>query len=368
MLLINGPIYATNEIISSQLDALNLSTFIKEGENYTKEVFEGLDIQTLISSAISGDIANEDIYKSILKLFGEEVIYSIKLIAEILIIIIIHSILKSISESLGSQSTAQIAYYVEYILIVTLVMSNFTNLISSIENSISNMVGFLNTLIPILMVLVVSTGSTISAGIIQPILLFSIILIGNIINLVIIPVMMISTIIGIISNISEKIQIAKISKFLQSSTLWLLGIITTVFISALSLEGSLGSSLDGVAIKGIKAATSGLIPVVGKALGDSVSTVLGCTSVIKNAVGVVGIIILIGICAVPIIKLTVLTILYSFTAAISEPIADKNIVKVLEQISGTFKVFLGIMFFIATLFIIGISITLKISNSALMLG
>lgn len=77
---------------------------------------------------------------------------------------------------------------------------------------------------------------------------------------------------------------------------------------------------------------------------------------------------IIGICAMPIIKLTVLTGVYSLSAAIAEPLADKKIVNVLEQISGTFKVLLAISFSIATLLIIGIAITIKISNTSLMMG
>lgn len=83
--------------------------------------------------------------------------------------------------------------------------------------------------------------------------------------------------------------------------------------------------------------------------------------------GIVGIIVVIGICAIPIIKLIVLNLLYSFSAAIAEPLADKKIVNVLEQVGGTFKVLLAIMFCIAALLIIGIAIVLKISNTALML-
>ena len=60
--------------------------------------------------------------------------------------------------------------------------------------------------------------------------------------------------------------------------------------------------------------------------------------------------------------------LYSFSAAIAEPLADKKIVSILEQIGGTFKVLLAIMFCIAALLIIGIAIILKISNTGLMLG
>lgn len=361
-------VFGTDKIIEAEMETLDLSSFIREGERYTKDVFKDLDINNLMKSAISGEIDNKIVYSGILNLFGKEIMSSIKLIAGILVIVIIHSILKSIIESLGNETTSNITYYVEYILIITLIMSNFSNLIKSVENSIINMVGFVNSLIPILLALIISTGNTISAGIIQPILLFSIVFIGNTINVVIIPIVVISTVMGIISNISDKIEIKKLSKFLSSTTLWALGIITTIIVSMLSLEGSLGSNIDGVAIKGLKAATSGLIPVVGKTLGDSISTVLGCTSIIKNAVGFVGIIVIIGICVLPIIRLTVLTVLYSFTAAICEPIADKHIVNVLEQVAGSFKLILGVMFFIAVLFIVGIAITLKISNSALMMG
>lgn len=132
------------------------------------------------------------------------------------------------------------------------------------------------------------------------------------------------------------------------------------------MEGTLTSNIDGITMKGIKTATSTFVPVVGKALGDSVDTVLGATSLIKNAVGIVGVIIIIGICATPIIKLTTLSILYSLTAAISEPLADKNIVKLMSNIGGTFKILLGIMFFLSALLIIGVAIILKISNASIM--
>jgi len=74
----------------------------------------------------------------------------------------------------------------------------------------------------------------------------------------------------------------------------------------------------------------------------------------------------IGICAVPIIKLTILSILYSVTAAVSEPLADSKMIKMITNIGGTFKVLLGIMFFTSALLIIGIAIILKISNASMM--
>ena len=52
--------------------------------------------------------------------------------------------------------------------------------------------------------------------------------------------------------------------------------------------------------------------------------------------------------------------------AICEPIADKRIINLLEQMGGTFKILLGIMFFIAMLLIVGLAMTIRISNSSIM--
>ena len=70
------------------------------------------------------------------------------------------------------------------------------------------------------------------------------------------------TVLIIISKISDRIQLKKISKFMQSSIVWVLGIVLTVFISVLSLEGTLTASVDGITAKTAKAAVSSLIPVV----------------------------------------------------------------------------------------------------------
>ena len=93
---------------------------------------------------------------------------------------------------------------------------------------------------------------------------------------------------------------------------------------------------------------------------------MGATSLLKNSLGIVGIIIVIGICAMPIIKLAILTISYHFASAICEPLADKKIVSLLDQMGGTFKVLLGVMFFVAVLLIIGLAMCIKISNNGMM--
>lgn len=364
--LVPNTCLGTEAIVNDQLEALNIGSFIKEGEKYTKEVFPDVNVKDLITQSLQGEVNNSVLYKPLLKVLGKEIVSAVTTLGSILIIIVIHSILKSISENLGNDNTAKIAYFIEYILIITLIIANFASIISEMQKTISNLVSFMNLLVPILISLIIATGQVSSGTILQPVLIFGVVFIGNIINLIVLPVVTASMVLSIASNLSDKVQIGNLAKFFKSSVTWFLGFVITIFVGVLSLEGTLTSNVDGITIKGIKTATSTFIPVVGKALGDSVDTVLGATSLIKNSIGFVGIIIILGICVMPIIKLSVLSIMYSLVGAISEPLADKKIVDIITQISGIFKIILGIMFFMAVLMIIGIALTLKISNASLM--
>lgn len=354
------------KIIQTQKDSVNIGKFIEEAKKYTSNVFDDIDFSELLNSAITGNIDNKELGKGILKVVGKETLNSVRTIASIMIVIIIHSILKSISEGLENQGIAKISYYVQYILIVTLIMSNFSQVISMVKDSVNTLIAFSNTLIPLLFTLVLTTGNMISANLLQPVLLFMVTFIGNFISNIIIPMVLASTVLGIVSKISEYVQLDKLSKFFKSSVVWILGVVLTLFVSLVSVEGSLSSSVDGITAKTAKAAVSSFIPVVGKILGDAVDTVIGCTSILKNAVGIVGVIVILGICITPIVKLVLLMTTYYIGSAICEPIADAKIVKLLSEIGDTFRVLLAILCSLAVMLIIGTTLVMKISNSGLM--
>lgn len=145
------------EILQSQQSSLNISEFIKETQKYTQDTFEDLNMGELFSSAITGNIDNETIFKTIFSMVGKEVVDCITVLGSIVVIIVIHSILKSISEGLENKAISQITYYVQYILIVTLIMTNFADILSMVRTSIDNLVGFMNSLVPLLITLMLTT-------------------------------------------------------------------------------------------------------------------------------------------------------------------------------------------------------------------
>lgn len=278
--------YANEEdTIKEQQEEFKIEDFIKNSETYIEgEFFEGLDLDNILDNAIKGEIDNNTFFKKVLSLFGTELLTSLKTIASILVIIVIHAVLKSISESLENDGIAKLIYYVQYILIVTIIMSSFSDIVKLVQDTANNLVGFMNLLVPLLMALMMYTGSITTTTIIQPLIIFIINFIGNLIQNLIIPLVLVFASLVVISKISDRVHIDKLSKFLNSGIVWFLGIILTIFVGVVSLEGTLSSSVDGITAKTAKAVVSSGIPVVGKILGDAVDTVLGCGIVLKNAI------------------------------------------------------------------------------------
>ncbi|OKZ60737.1 MAG: stage III sporulation protein AE [Clostridium sp. CAG:354_28_25] len=355
-----------DEVINSQMDSFNISNFIDEANKYSNDVLKDIDIQELLNNAIKGELDTNQLLKNIFPLLGTEIKEALKVMGSILIIVLIHSVLKSISDNLNNKSVAQITYYVQYILIATVIMTNFSSIITLTKEAVGNMISFIQLLFPLLMTLMLASGSVVSVNLVQPIILFIINLISNIFQSIIIPIILVGTALAIVSKISDRIQIDKLSKFLKSSSVWVIGILLTIFVGVLSIEGTLGSSVDGITAKTAKAAVSSFIPVVGKVLGDAVDTVIGCSAILKNAIGIVGVIVVIAICITPILKLAIITIIYHLTAALCEPIADSKIVSLITQMADTFKILLAILCSISVMLIIGITLVINISNTGLM--
>ena len=368
ILMIPGKTFAETEeeIMSSTQERFNISDFINQAQEYTGDFFDDMNLSDIFNQAVQGKVSNQTLYKKIIRILGKEISSNIKTLISILVIIVIHGILKSITDSLENSNVSQIIYFVQYILIVTLIMSNFTEIIKLIKETANNLVGFINLLMPLLLTLMVYTGNITTSTVLEPILLFVSNFIGNIIVEVLIPLVLIIVVFSIISKISDKIQVEKISKFLKSGVVWFLGIVLTIFVGVVSLEGTLSSCVDGITEKTAKAAVSSVIPVVGKVLGDVVDSVLGCGVILKNAVGVVGVIVIIGICIIPVLKIATLSIMYSLASAVVQPVADEKIVKLLDEMSGVFKLLLAILCSLSVILIIGVTLVIKISNSGMM--
>ena len=159
------------ELISSQAESLGISSFLSDSEKYTKDVFGDIDVNEIFKASVSGNFDNNMLMNIIFTLLGDNIKDALSTIATVMIIIVIHSILKAISENLGNENVSKIAYFIEYILIITLIMTNFSTIITEMKTAVQNLTGFANSLIPLMITLMITTGNIVSSGMLQPILL-----------------------------------------------------------------------------------------------------------------------------------------------------------------------------------------------------
>ncbi|MCI8965535.1 MAG: hypothetical protein HFJ43_04205 [Clostridia bacterium] len=243
---------------------IDVDTFLKEAEDNTKDVFNNLSYNNIFNELITGKFKISSIFSGITDLVKLEFKGILKIITTILLIVIIHSIFKSVSENLGNNSVGRIAYFIQYIIIVIFLMQTYSEVITYIKQTMERLIDYTSLLLPLLITLSASTGNVISSSMIEPIILFSITFIGRFISYILIPILLIGTVFSIISNLSDEVNISKLSKYMKSSIVWILGFTLTIFTAVLSLQSVVSKSSDEVAIKATKNIVSSAIPVVRK--------------------------------------------------------------------------------------------------------
>ena len=158
---------------------------------------------------------------------------------------------------------------------VSILLVSFNTAVEAGIGIINAMVNFMHLSLPVLAALLTASGNVTTGAGMQPMLIMMVQVFAAIIKNILIPIVILSTIVSVIDNISEKIQISRLSGFLKSLAGWLLGLILTVFIAIVSLQGVIGAVADGVGSKTAKFAIGVFVPVAGKYLADAADAVMG---------------------------------------------------------------------------------------------
>ncbi len=359
IICINKINYASNEeLLESQANELNIDNFISESE---KVIGNDINLDEIFTNSLKGKSSKNILLNAIGIILGKELKQAINMVISILIVIIIHGIFKSISENLGNEQTGKIGYFIQVIFLITILMKIYSNILNIVKRTLETVSTFVYSLIPLFISLTISTGNVTTATASQSLILLGTTFITNFINQFVIPIVIIATVIGIISNISDEIHMNKISKYIKTSIIWILCISLTIFTCLLSMESNLTQGVDQLASKTTKSAVSTFVPVVGKILGDAVESVIGCSNIIRNAVGAVGMIVIILIGLTPLIRIGITMMFFYFAGGLAEMVSDQKIVYVLEEMGDSCKVLLASLATVIVMLIIGVTITMKIA-------
>ncbi|MEG1311785.1 MAG: stage III sporulation protein AE [Romboutsia sp.] len=350
-----------DKYIDGQLEKINLDEI--QGYIKTSSALEDINLKTFVKELISGE-------KTILDLFNKEGIKlmlfdefksSIKVATIILVLALLSSVLKSLDNSFSSGAVSQITTYIVFITMVSLILIGFKDVLEICNTTINSTVGLMQVIMPVLITLLVLIGFPITSTVLNPIFIGGVTFINVVFKNFLFVSIAVSFAILVVNNLSQNIKLKKLSSFIKQMNLVSLGAMFTIYLGLVSMQGLYVTNIDNFTVKTAKYAIGNFIPVVGGFVSDSVDILLSSSQLIKGVFGGIGLVLLVGICLIPIIKILSIIVVYKVCAIVVEPIGEEGISSFLNEVANLMVIMLACIIAITIMFFVTIAILTSIS-------
>ncbi len=295
----------------------------------------------------------------LLNLIKEFLSSPLKLLGALLLVIVFTSVVAGILES--NSDLLNIVGIISVLSCTAILFQTISNCIEAVNNTISNLSLFIMSYVPIFSSVVATCGNASSGVSYYVLVLFLCEIITFAIDYILVPFVSFSLASSIVESINPNLSVNGFSRGLISAAKWALGLITTVFIGVTSIQSIIGTSVDTVGVKAAKYAASSMIPVVGGAMSDAYSTLMGSLSLIKNSVGVLGIVIILVTALKPVVMVVCLKFSVWFSAVIAAFFEQNRVCSLLRGINNVLSLLLGVVACFTLIFIISTAVVMLLS-------
>ncbi|WP_110927475.1 stage III sporulation protein AE [Bacillus massiliglaciei] len=317
---------------------------------------------------ISGEkeFSFQEWFKGIGKFIFHEFLVNGRLLGSLLLLTILSMFLQSLQNAFEQSTISKIAYSIVYMVLIILGLNSFHVAIEYTKETIDVMISFLMALIPLLMALIAATGGMVSAAFFHPVLLFLMNTSGMLIQFVVLPLLFFSALLSIVSTMTEHYKMTQLAQLLRNFAIGILGAFMTVFLGVVSVQGTTSAVADGVALRTAKFVAGNFIPVIGRMFTDATDTVMNASVLLKNTVGLTGVIILLLITAFPAIKILMISFIYKLSASLLQPLGGGPIIKCLDIIGKSMIYIFASLALVSLMFFLSITVIIAAGNITLM--
>ncbi|SER16120.1 stage III sporulation protein AE [Gracilibacillus ureilyticus] len=360
----------SNEALRSYQEVLTGSELESYWEHLSEQysnVFPELrksDFWTMVRD--QNQISLKSWFKGFIRFFLYEIIENGKLLATLMLLTLFCLLLQTIQNAFERKVVSKVAYAVVYIMLIIIAMKSFQLAATYVTDTIDMAQSFLIALIPLLLGLLASLGNLLSISFFHPIIIFLIHTSVFVVSKVVLPLILLSAILQIVSTLNSEYKATKLANLIKNIAISIMGILLTVFLGVISVQGAASAIQDGIAMKTAKFVTGNFIPVIGRIFTDATDTVLSATILIKNGIGIIGIVILIIIVMFPAIKIFIISLMYKVTTAILQPIGDGPVIECLDIIGKHILYLFAALLLVSFMFFFTVVILIVSSNITMM--
>lgn len=328
----------TDRIIEEQADALGTDSLNRALPDDARDILK--------EYSINRDTSFESGLKAILesgsRRAGSIIRSGVRSAVTLLLIVLCCGIVKSLFEAGSSVVPNYVAMVVALALSVS-VAADLNNLIGLGKNLLDSLDTFSKALLGTLAAASSVLGQPAStAAKYMATVLFMDVLITSI-NRVILPILYAYIAASTANAALGEDMLGRLASFLKWVCVTVLGLILTAFTAYLSITGIIAGSTDAVAVKATKMVLSNAIPVVGKILSDASETVLAGTRILRNSIGIFGMIAVLAICVTPFLRLAAQYILFKLVAVVSSVFSEGRLSSLIDSLASAFGIILGML-------------------------
>ncbi|MEN6461239.1 MAG: stage III sporulation protein AE, partial [Syntrophomonas sp.] len=296
----------------------------------------------------------------------KEVLANSNLLGKLIILSVLAALLVNLQTAFSGE-VSRISYLACFLALCAIAIGSFKVVLEIGQQTIENMVSFMMGMLPQMLVLVAGLGNINASVMLFPVLMTTATAFANAIKTIVFPLIIMSALLSLVNHMSDTIKVQRLASFFRQMAQLSLGLLMTIFVGIITLRTVYASVLDKVTLRTTKFITDNAIPVVGKMVSDTIEVAAGYVVMLKQALGMLGVLIIFGIIISPLLKITAIALIYKVTAAIVEPMGDSKTAAVLETMSTHLFLMLAAIASVGLMFFIMMAIIAATSNYMVML-
>lgn len=248
-----------------------------------------------------------------------------KLYVSLILIAVIGAVLSNFSKLLHGKQVAETAFYALYLLFFSIMLSVFLQTSRIAEQTLDRLLEFMKVLSPAYFITMGFTESAVAAGAYYEFTLVLIMLVQVVLVKFAFPAIQIFFMLKIADLFSEQEMFSKMAELVEDIVKFVMKTMFGFMMGLNVIQGLILPVTSKLQTSSV-VKLSGLIPGVGNVMTSVTSTVLCAGTLVKNAVGIVGVLVILLYCGVPLLRLVISRFLFQCIGAVVQPVSDKRIV------------------------------------------
>lgn len=359
-----------NSSIIEELNQIDFSAFdsvIEDFEATDTNIFSITNIKNKVYSVLSGEnaINYSSLFTSMLGLLGGSILKYMPMLSVIVAIGVIGNMLNGFKSRFNEKSSSNLIQLVCFMAVSVLIVAMIKNLVASSTHAVESMVGQMNAVFPILLTLMIGLGATSTASVFQPVVAIMSTYVADFFTYFIVPLFMVSFVFAIISNINSNVKLNKFSAFISSLFKWSVGLIFTIFFAVFALQGITAGKFDSLSIRTTKYTIKSYLPVMGGYLADGMDLILASTMLIKNAVGFVGILLVISTITSPLIQIAIFSLMLKLIGAILQTMGENKTSDFLTSVSKSITMLSSAIIAVGFMYLLSVGLVVTSANGVM---